>query len=52
MTKFITSGFKIALFATLLTLPVLAQTVKRTPFDVTKYVMDVTLAPSERKTQL
>src|SRR5258706_5161143 len=49
MTKFITRGFKIALFATLLTLPVWAQAVKRTPFDVTKYVMDVTLSPSERK---
>ena len=49
MTKFITSGFKIALFATLLTLPVLAQAVKRTPFDVTNYVMDVALVPSERK---
>lgn len=49
MTKFITRGFKIALFATLLTLPVLAQAVKRTPFDVTNYVMDVALVPSERK---
>ena len=49
MTKFITSGFKIAFFATLLTLPVLAQAVKRTPFDVTNYVMDVTLVPAERK---
>jgi aminopeptidase N len=36
-------------FAMLLMLPVLAQTVKRTPFDVTNYVMDVTLAPAERK---
>ena len=49
MTKLITSGFKIALFATLLALPVLAQAVKRTPFDVTNYVMDVTLVPNERK---
>src|SRR5258707_8797873 len=49
MTKFIASGFKIALFSVLFLLPVEAQAVKRTPFDVTKYVMDVTLAPSERK---
>ncbi|MEO6654529.1 MAG: M1 family aminopeptidase [Pyrinomonadaceae bacterium] len=49
MRKFITSGFKIAFFATLFTLPVLAQGAKRTPFDVTNYVMDVSLAPAERK---
>src|SRR5258707_2805222 len=49
MTKFIASGFKIALFVTLLMVPVMAQAVKRTPFDVTKYVMDVNLVPSERK---
>lgn len=48
MTKFITSGSKIALFAILIAVPALAQTVKRTPFDVTNYVMDVALAPSER----
>jgi len=28
---------------------VFAQAVKRTPFDVTNYVMDVSLNPSERK---
>ena len=49
MIKFIASGFKIAFFVTLLIVPAMAQAVKRTPFDVTKYVMDVTLAPSERK---
>src|SRR5258708_16201422 len=49
MRKFIGWGFTIALFSMLLVLPVAAQAVKRTPFDVTKYVMDVTLAPSERK---
>ena len=48
MTKFITSGFKIALFATVFTLPIMAQAVKRTPFDVTNYVMDVSLLPAER----
>jgi len=49
MRKFIKSGFKIALFATLFTLPLAAQAVKRTPFDVTNYVMDVTLLPVEHK---
>ncbi len=49
MTKFISTGFKIALFSTLFTLPVFAQAVKRTPFDVTNYVMDVSLAPAERR---
>ncbi|MEO6050837.1 MAG: M1 family aminopeptidase [Pyrinomonadaceae bacterium] len=49
MRKFTTSGFKIVFFATLLTLPVLAQGTKRTPFDVKNYVMDVSLAPAERK---
>jgi len=49
MKKFITSGFKIAIFATLLSLPIFAQQIKRTPFDVTNYVMDVALVPAERK---
>lgn len=49
MTKFISAGFKIAVFCTLITLPVLAQAIKRTPFDVTNYVMDVSLAPAERR---
>lgn len=49
MTKFISAGFKIAVLSTLITLPILAQAVKRTPFDVTNYVMDVSLAPAERR---
>lgn len=49
MTKIIKRGFKVAIFATLLSLPILAQQVKRTPFDVTNYVMDVALVPAERK---
>ena len=49
MTKFIRSGFKTLFFASLLALPVLAQTVQRAPFDVTNYVMDVTLVPVERR---
>ena len=41
----------LALFAAAaaLTLSIYAQQVKRTPFDVTNYVMDVNLSPTERK---
>ena len=49
MKKFISSAFKIVLLASLLSLPIFAQAVKRTPFDVTNYLMDVTLVPTERK---
>lgn len=49
MTKFIRGGLKVAFVASLLTLSVLAQTVKRTPFDVTNYLMDVALVPNDRK---
>ena len=49
MTKLIYTGLKIAIFSTLFVLPSMAQAVKRTPFDVTNYVMDVALAPAERK---
>ncbi len=49
MTKFIRNGFKLAIAASLLSLPVFAQAVKRTPFDVTNYVMDVSLTPAERR---
>src|SRR5436190_534931 len=35
--------------AAALTLSIYAQQVKRTPFDVTNYVMDVSLVPSDRK---
>ncbi len=38
-----------AVIGSLLTLPAVAQQVKRAPFDVTNYVMDVSLAPAERK---
>ena len=41
--------FSLALFTLAACLPTLAQQVKRTPFDVTNYVMDVSLAPMERK---
>lgn len=49
MRKLFKNGFKIAILSTLITLPVAAQAVKRTPFDVTNYVMDVTLIPVERR---
>src|SRR2546423_2602342 len=49
MIRFIKRGFKISLFAALCAFPVLAQQVKRTPFDVTSYVMDVSLSPSDRR---
>src|SRR5437868_4792217 len=38
-----------AFFTTLLSLPLVAQQVKRTPFDVTNYLIDVAISPSERK---
>lgn len=49
MKKFITSGFKLAFLAFLISLPVYGQAAKRAPFDVTNYLMDVSLAPSERR---
>ncbi|MFN2500460.1 MAG: M1 family aminopeptidase [Pyrinomonadaceae bacterium] len=49
MNNFISTGLRFALFLSLLGLPVFAQAVKRTPFDVTNYVMDVALVPSERR---
>ena len=49
MEKFILRVFYTVAFASLLVLPTAAQQVKRTPFDVKNYVMDVSLAPTERK---
>lgn len=49
MIKLIQPGIKISLLTALLALPLFAQGVKRTPFDVTNYVMDVALVPNERK---
>ena len=37
------------MFSALLSLPIFAQTLKRTPLDVTHYLMDVTLVPEERR---
>ena len=52
MTMFVRDGFKSFVFAgllTLLALPVTAQQIKRTPFDVTNYVIDAAISPAERK---
>lgn len=48
MTRLIRTGLKLAVISAVFVLPAAAQ-VKRTPFDVAKYVMDVNLAPTERK---
>jgi tetratricopeptide (TPR) repeat protein len=49
MNRINTIGIRIAFFATLLSLPIFAQTVKRTPLDVNHYLMDISLDPQERK---
>ncbi len=49
MKKIIRSVFQTAVVLSVLSLPALAQQIKRTPFDVTNYVMDVALSPAERK---
>ncbi|MFN0138468.1 MAG: M1 family aminopeptidase [Pyrinomonadaceae bacterium] len=49
MTRLIKNGLKLAAIAAVFVLPATAQQIKRTPFDVTKYVMDVALSPTERK---
>ncbi|CAN5625841.1 hypothetical protein BH10ACI3_BH10ACI3_01700 [soil metagenome] len=49
MKKIIKSVIRAAVVLSVLSIPTLAQQIKRTPFDVTNYVMDVTLAPADRK---
>ena len=49
MKKILRSVQLTAIVLTVFSIPAFAQTVKRTPFDVTNYVMDVTLVPSERR---
>jgi len=49
MRKSISNGFYVACFLLLLAIPMFAQGVKRTPFDVTNYVMDVALVPNEHR---
>ena len=48
MTRFLRSGVFAALFATLFSVPVLAQAVKRTPFDVTHYMIEAQISPSNQ----
>lgn len=50
MRKIIVSLFQAVAILTILSIPTLAQQqVKRAPFDVTNYVMDVSLSPDDRK---
>jgi tetratricopeptide (TPR) repeat protein len=50
MNKIIGSVFQMAVVAAVLSVATFAQqAVKRTPFDVTNYVMDVSLVPAEKK---
>ena len=49
MNKIYRSVLTAAAFLTVFSISGLAQQVKRTPFDVTNYVMDVALVPTERK---
>ena len=49
MNKIIRNGFQLGVILTVLSIPALAQQVKRASFDVTNYVMDVSLTPAERK---
>lgn len=49
MKKIIVNIIRTALVLSVLSIPLFAQTVKRTPFDVTNYVMDVSLAPIDRR---
>lgn len=49
MNTFIKRGLKAGLISLLLLAPAYSQAVKRTPFDVTNYVMDVGLVPAERR---
>ncbi len=49
MNKIFRSVLTAAAFLTVFSISGLAQQVKRTPFDVTNYVMDVALVPTERR---
>jgi hypothetical protein len=49
MKKIIKNVSQAAAVLTVLSISIFAQTVKRTPFDVSHYQMDVSLIPSERK---
>ncbi|MFN0280096.1 MAG: M1 family aminopeptidase [Pyrinomonadaceae bacterium] len=49
MNKFIRNVFQAAAILTVLSIPAVAQQVKRAAFDVTNYAMDIVLSPTERK---
>ncbi len=49
MNKIIRNVFLAASVVVFLSIPLFAQQVKRTPFDVTNYQMDVSLVPNERR---
>ena len=49
MKKFIRASFLVAAVVTMFGLEMTAQQVKRTPFDVSSYKMDVHLSPDENK---
>ncbi len=49
MNKTTRNVFQTAALLTVLLIPIIAQQVKRAPFDVTNYVMDVSLVPTERR---
>ena len=49
MKKILIRVFQAVALLSVLSLSVFAQQVKRAPFDVTNYVMDVSLTPLERK---
>lgn len=49
MNKIIKNVFLAASVVVFLSIPLFAQQVKRTPFDVTNYQMDVALVPNERR---
>ena len=49
MKKIIINVFQAAVLLTVLSISIFAQGVKRTPFDVTHYQMDVAVSPADRK---
>ncbi len=49
MNKILKNVFLAASVVVFLSIPLFAQQVKRTPFDVTNYQMDVALVPNERR---
>src|SRR4051812_46719989 len=48
MKRTIRGVLQAALFSTLLSLPIIGQTVKRTAFDVTNYIIDASITPASK----